>query len=298
MAETIPLVSVCCTTYNQETYIRDAIEGFLMQRTTFPIEIIIHDDASTDNTANIVRDYAGRFPQLIFPIFQKENQYSKGIKPAAAYSWPKAKGKYIALCEGDDYWTDELKLQKQVDFLEANETVSFCFHNAQIHFCDKGLIKPFNSKLKGGFYTTNSLLWKGWIIPTASLVFRKECLPAPIPGWFHAVTSADYSLELLLSVKGHFYYLNDFMSVYRKNAINSLSLTWPDPKESNRRFLFLLRSFQKSAPKKNRGSICYVILRTKYSLGKILVYERYPSIEKLKTRIMKIARAIMHKINY
>jgi glycosyltransferase involved in cell wall biosynthesis len=115
-----PLVSVCCITYNHEKYIREAIEGFLMQETSFPIEILIHDDASTDKTADIIREYEAKYPNIIKPIYQTENQYSKGVGISATYQWPRAKGKYIALCEGDDYWTDPLKLQKQVDFLEAN----------------------------------------------------------------------------------------------------------------------------------------------------------------------------------
>ena len=87
-----------------------------MQKTTFPIEIIIHDDASTDGTAKIVKEYADKYPDLIVPILQTENQYSQGIKPSQNFVFPRARGKYIAFCEGDDYWTDPYKLQKQVDF--------------------------------------------------------------------------------------------------------------------------------------------------------------------------------------
>ena len=108
----IPLVSIACITYNHENYIRDAIEGFLMQKTTFPVEIIIHDDASADNTAQIVKEYTDKNSDLFIPIFQTENQYSQGNKPLANFVFPRAKGKYIAICEGDDYWTDPYKLQK------------------------------------------------------------------------------------------------------------------------------------------------------------------------------------------
>ena len=116
-----PLVSICCATYNHERYIRDVIDGFLMQKTTFPIEIIIHDDASTDETARIVKEYAEKHPDLIVPIFQTENQYSKNKESIFAwFVYPRSRGKYIALCEGDDYWVDPIKLQKQVDYLEKN----------------------------------------------------------------------------------------------------------------------------------------------------------------------------------
>ena len=128
-----PLVSICCITYNHKDYIREAIEGFLMQKTTFPIEIIIHDDASTDGTAIIVEEYAEKYPDIFVSILQKENQWSKGGGSInARFVFPRARGKYIALCEGDDYWTDPLKLQKQVDFLEANEDYGAVFTDADI----------------------------------------------------------------------------------------------------------------------------------------------------------------------
>lgn len=124
-----PLVSICCITYNHEVFIRDAIEGFLIQNTSFPFEIIIHDDASTDNTANIIEEYANKYPDLFVTILQSENQWSKGGGSIyARFVYPRARGKYIALCEGDDYWTDPLKLQKQVEFLEENTDCSLCFH--------------------------------------------------------------------------------------------------------------------------------------------------------------------------
>ncbi len=115
-----PLVSVCCTTFNHQGFIDIAIESFLSQITDFPFEIIIYDDASTDNTTKIITDYVEKFPDTIIPIYQKENQYSKGIKPWAHFVFPRARGKYISICDGDDYWTDPYKLQKQVEFLESN----------------------------------------------------------------------------------------------------------------------------------------------------------------------------------
>jgi len=107
-----PIVSICCITYNHEKYIRDAIEGFLMQKTLFPIEILIHGDASTDKTADIIKEYEVKYPDIIKPIYQTENQFSKGVSISATYQFPRARGKYIAICEGDDYWTDPHKLQK------------------------------------------------------------------------------------------------------------------------------------------------------------------------------------------
>lgn len=128
-----PLVSVCCLTYNHVKYIADAIEGFLIQKTSFPFEIIIHDDASTDGTEKIVKEYADKHPELIVAILQSENQYSKNQgKIAARFVWPRTRGKYIAWCEGDDYWTDRDKLQKQVDFLESNHEFGLIYSMARV----------------------------------------------------------------------------------------------------------------------------------------------------------------------
>ncbi|MBD5210322.1 MAG: glycosyltransferase [Bacteroidales bacterium] len=118
-----PLVVVSCITYNHEPYIREALDGFVSQKTDFPFVVVIHDDASTDNTANIIREYANNYPKIILPIFEVENQYSKrnGILGKIMHQARETTGaKYVAFCEGDDYWTDPLKLQKQVDFLENN----------------------------------------------------------------------------------------------------------------------------------------------------------------------------------
>src|SRR5690625_43209 len=117
------LVSITCRTNNLEKFIRNAIEGILMQKTTLPFELIIHDDVSTDSTTDIIRDYESKYPHIIKPIYQEENQYSKGIKIGVKYIHPQIKGKYYAICEGDDYWIDPLKLQKQVDILEGNDEV-------------------------------------------------------------------------------------------------------------------------------------------------------------------------------
>jgi len=122
---TNPVVSISCVAYNQEKFIRDAIEGFLMQETTFLVEINIHDDASTDNTAKIIREYEEKYPQVQFnPIYQTENQYSKRDGTIRRIQYGRVKGKYYSICEGDDFWTDPLKLQKQVDFMEQNEDYS------------------------------------------------------------------------------------------------------------------------------------------------------------------------------
>lgn len=130
-----PLVSICCITYNHAPFIRQCLDGFLMQKGV-NYEILIHDDCSTDGTTEIVKEYASKYPDLIFPLYETENQYCKpGRESMDFYNYRRARGKYIAYCEGDDYWTDPLKLQKQVEFMEANPEYSLCYHGADVHVC-------------------------------------------------------------------------------------------------------------------------------------------------------------------
>ena len=122
------MVSICCLVYNHEKYLRQCLDGFVKQKTNFKFEALIHDDASTDNSQNIIREYEKKYPEIIKPIYQTENQYSKRAGVTWKIQFPRAKGKYIAMCEGDDFWTDEFKLQKQFDALEQNKDCVFCSH--------------------------------------------------------------------------------------------------------------------------------------------------------------------------
>ncbi|MDX9694889.1 MAG: glycosyltransferase [Bacteroidales bacterium] len=206
-----PLLSVFTLSYNHEFYIQDALNSFLMQKTNFEIEIIVADDNSTDKTQQIIQEYQNNNPNLIFPILRKENigmnqNFLDGIR--------NCKGKYIALCEGDDYWTDPLKLQKQVDFLEANKEYSFCFHNTIVLFENKDH-PPYliNKKTQKETLLLQDIINK-WPIATASIVFKSEKLK--IPSWYSSVYSGDYFLGLLLASKGPIGYIDKVMSVYRK----------------------------------------------------------------------------------
>jgi glycosyltransferase involved in cell wall biosynthesis len=140
------IVSVICTTYNHEAYIKDALEGFVMQKTNFTFEIIVHDDASTDSTAKIIKEYEEKYPDLFVTIYQTENQYSKKeVNIWTDILYPVARGKYIAICEGDDYWTDPFKLQKQFNFLTKNKDYSLVFTDTDILYTHSGkVIKAYN----------------------------------------------------------------------------------------------------------------------------------------------------------
>ena len=217
------LVSICCITYNHAPYIRQCLDGFIMQKTNFKYEILIHDDASTDGTADIIREYEAKYPDIFKPIYQTENQYSKGKNISATYNWPRAVGKYIAQCEGDDYWIDPLKLQKQVDFLEANSEYSMCFHSADIKIqgVDKSKCGAQCENIQDKEYSSTELFVE-WIVPTASIVYDRQRVNSysiKHPEW---ATRGDIILVLKCSHVGKVWGMSDKMSVYRMQP-NSVS---------------------------------------------------------------------------
>jgi glycosyltransferase involved in cell wall biosynthesis len=209
-----PLVSISCITYNQVNYIKDCLDGFLMQKVNFDYEIIIHDDASTDGTKDIIEDYIDKFPNLIYPIFRDTNQYSQGTRHIMArFNFPRCRGKYIAWCDGDDYWTDPYKLQKQVDFLEANPDFTICFHNADMVDKDKNYCWPYIPYLKENREISIIELIEKNIIPTASCVFRNPFRNTP--SWIFTLPIGDWGLHLNNANQGKVFYLHETMSAYR-----------------------------------------------------------------------------------
>lgn len=208
------VVSVCCITYNHAKYIRQCLDGIIAQKTSFKYEIIINDDCSTDGTTEIVKRYADEYPELIRPIFHEENQWSKGTKRIlATFVFPKARGKYIALCEGDDYWIDPLKLQKQVDFLNNHQDVSMVFHSAKV-VQDDGTIKaPKFGKVENRLYTEKDFV-AAWTIPTASMVFRNTVLSYKIKEP-EKILNGDIFLVEQCAHTGKVFGISDEMSVYR-----------------------------------------------------------------------------------
>lgn len=180
--EGVPLVSICCITYNHAPFIRKCLDGFLMQETSFPYEILIHDDASTDGTDSIIKEYKLNYPNLIFPLYETENQYSKGFSLSPSnmdikFNYSRAKGKYIAYCEGDDYWTDPLKLQKQIDFMESHPDYSVCFHRCQYfdeadETCQDDHCSSILEGHTEGLEISLSDFFYQWITQPLTMVFR------------------------------------------------------------------------------------------------------------------------------
>lgn len=218
-----PVVSICCITYNHEPYIEDALEGFLIQETDFPFEILIHDDASTDNTADIIREYEAKYPKLIKPIYQTENQYKKGNKPSNII-YPFAKGDFLAICEGDDYWINTGKLQLQFNSLIFND-VDMCIHMASNIDYESG-----EKKTIGEYSNTNNTIpieniidKKFGQIPTASTFIRRTAFERYIKfrnknKW---LTVGDIYLHFFGGVRSGVFFINKVMSVYRSNTPGS-----------------------------------------------------------------------------
>ena len=208
------MVSVYCLAYNHEEYIRDALEGFVNQKTTFKYEVIVHDDASTDHTAKIIKEYAEKYPDIIKPIFQNENQYSQGIKIVKTYIYPKLTGKYIAVCEGDDFWCDVNKIQKQVEFLEQHNDYVACVHNTKVLNCVTGEERYINQSTEDMDLQFKSVVAAGNSqFQLSSLMCRKEYFY--VPDELRAKGFSDYPLSIYLMLKGKIRYFKETMSVYR-----------------------------------------------------------------------------------
>lgn len=222
------MVSVSCIAFNHENYIRQALDSFLAQKTDFKYEILIHDDASTDSTAAVIREYAERYPDIIKPMYQEKNQYSQGISNiSGAFNFPRAKGKYIAMCEGDDYWIDDQKLQLQVDYMESHPECTMCFHAAKTVSEDKALrmteIRPY---VGDRVCTPEEVIDKRFNYPTASLMFPSG-LAKQLPRYYHECPVGDIPIHIFMASRGPVYYMDRKMSVYRQGV----SVSWSNQME-------------------------------------------------------------------
>ncbi len=226
MKQDKPIVAIHCLVYNHEPYLRDCFEGFVMQQTNFPFVAIVHDDASTDGSAAIIREYEAKYPHIFKPIFEKKNLYSIGkywhMEDTMRKNIKNTGAKYVAMCEGDDYWTDPLKLQKQVDFMESHSEYSLCFTNAKIRF----------NNFEG---VTINHIWDTYTIEdviinnalnvskrgdriitcghTSTVLYRASCLP--LPSWTTKCFVGDEPLFIALAQYGKVKFLNEITSVYR-----------------------------------------------------------------------------------
>ncbi len=253
-AATAPVVSVICHTFNHSRYLRDAVHGFLSQLTDFPFEIIIRDDASTDGSGAIAREMGQKYPRIIRVVVESENRYSQGVMPSVA-TFPMARGRFIALCEGDDYWSDPRKLQRQVEFLAAHPEAGMAIHPATMlleHDGGTPRAVPFcvHGEQEGVFVVSSIFQVDGQYAPTSSYLLRASF----VPDWVQFMseqrpTYGDFFIEAIAS-KGRLAYLPEAMSVYRRGHADSYSrrqrqLDGPDLLEVHRRNAAATRALRK-----------------------------------------------------
>lgn len=218
-------VSVVCITYNQAPYVEKMLRSIINQKTNFEYEILIHDDASNDMTQMIIRKYANKYPKMVKPILQNENQFSKGINPNISYNYPRVQGKYIAYCEGDDYWNCPNKLQKQYDAMKNNESCALCVHDVQCVYQNGDLA---NTKfppvhIESGVilaedYIRLELKDAGWLFQTSSYFIRTDVINKFVSEYKSQYPVGDLALVLFSLQYGNCYYLNETMSCYRLDS--------------------------------------------------------------------------------
>jgi len=239
--------------YNHQDYISQAIDCILMQKTTFPFEIIIGDDSSKDDTRKICEEYAAKYPGKIKYYYREKNI---GMMPNFINVLERCEGKYIAICEGDDYWIDENKLQEQADFLEGNADYSLCCHNHAV--LTKGQLIPSNKNITEN---TRTVKTEEYLVNpffhTTSYFFRNTAMPKPFPEWYNNVLAGDHFLVLFLSMHGKIGYLNKLMSVFRNHG-SSVSFT-RTARDIKQNFVYHLEQFDKYSDSRYHKTIQRVI---------------------------------------
>ena len=293
-----PLVAIHCLVYNHEPYLRDCFEGFVMQQTNFPFVAIVHDDASTDGSAAIIREYEEKYPDIIKPIYETENQWRKpdGSLTRIMNAAIDATGaKYVAMCEGDDYWTDPLKLQKQVDFMEANPEYSLCFHRVNTLIHETGEIKnefvvrdmPGKSTIldlaDGNYIHTPSVLYRRYSGVLEQYQKMMPCLPG------------DYVMWMLLAERGDIYKFNEPMAVYRYG-----SGVWSNNNNINN-FLHVIKTLSKLAAVVESSEVRRILQEQINSMSNDLSSEYEKVVMQLKqvqsSRAYRLGKSILKPIN-
>lgn len=307
------LVSVICTTYNHEKYIRKTLEGFVSQKTTFPVEYIIHDDASTDATATVIREFEKKYPKVIKPIYQTVNQYSRGGGIIRKIQM-QISSRYTALCEGDDYWIDENKLQKQIDYMEAHPGCVLTIHNGYRLNDHTGQLKPLNPYKKSGTLSMKEvLLEEGGMTPTASMVYRTDIIKKMPMDIFKVPGVGDRPKRMYLATQGEVMYFSEIMCIYRTNNSNSFGGMISENREKSKKLLSDMMSFfvrfdeytgdkysEEVAMIKSREQYLYLIREHDYSnASKTMYYRTYTTLpNKIKDFIKwRMPESLLYKIN-
>ena len=268
-------LSICCITYNHEKFIAAALNSFLMQNLSFDYEIIISDDHSKDNTSQILSDYKTKYPDKIKLLLNEQNI---GMMPNFIKALNNCRGEYIAICDGDDYWTDNSKLQKQVDFLDAHKDHVVSSHSTIVLNKNKKYLYPPNvpfakKKLHNTFLLPDYI--QNFFCHSSSIVFRRSMLK-PFPDWYKNVFSGDGFLMLLLALEGKIHYLNEPMSIYLYN--NSSISNYVSLIEINKNFEKHLKLFNEYSGYKFSKEINAKIFALSFGVN----FYNYNYLKKLK----------------
>ncbi|MCA9397409.1 glycosyltransferase [candidate division WWE3 bacterium] len=279
------LVSVFCQTYNHEPYISGALDGIIAQHTDFRYEIIVHDDASTDKTAAIIRDYAARYPSLFRVILQEENQYSKGGFKPIWYATRCAKGAYIALCEGDDQWIDNRKLQTQVDALVRHKNLDICIHPAALFKSDRDTNNLYGYHGNTELVVSPQHMIGGAVVPTASIMASTHVF-CSLPDWYFSdAPVGDYYLRVIASAPNGALYIPKTMCIYRAHNPGSWSaLVNSDPRKflrNNERHLAVCNILDAHLERRYSSEIAQ--FRSRLLIGRMAVLFKIRAIHDLFT---------------
>lgn len=213
-------VSILCVAFNHEHFIGEALDGFLMQETSFPFEILINDDASTDKTGEIIKEYEKKYPNIVKPDYQSENQFSQGIGPSATL-FPRITGKYVTFGDGDDYWIDKDKLKIQVEEMEKLPNVDMSFHPSyQLLDGQRKKVLSKHSDKNRIFTPKEIILGGGEFCPTASLMFTNRLISS-LPVWFSIALPNDYICQIMGAANSGALYIDRCMSIYRVGELGS-----------------------------------------------------------------------------
>lgn len=308
--ETKPImVSVIVNTFNHEKYLKENLDAILSQKVNFNIEILVHDDCSTDNTQTIIKDYEKKYPSIVKPIYETENKFSKGIEIDAAFNYPRIKGKYVAMCEGDDKWIDEYKLFKQVKYLQNHpkisayiaRTIKFNMRNNTKGYYGLAIDKCSKK------YTLKDLI-KGKDFSVSSFLARKEFFSAPFPEFINYFAGfTDIQLGYYFALHNKIYYDHKPMSLYRQYSsplsfTSSFSVQTQEKKnkiyENRIKVLELLRL---EIPKKYKKVLDKRIKQEKFTLAvikndmKLLNSEEFIKLYKRKLRHERIKKFLKIK---
>lgn len=264
------LVTIFCTSYNHEKYIARTLSSLINQKVDFKYEILIHDDASTDKTQEIIRSFVDKYPELFHAILQKENQWSKGINFMRDIVMPYAKGKYIAVCEGDDYWLDEYKLQKQVDYMENHPECTLCFTNAMIENVQNGkkrVFVPYLPKDKdyiksGGDYDVLSIA-KLSFLPYCTFLFPKSNLYKMPESFFYNYYCGDRRSTLYFTSLGYAHFIDENTGCYNYGVEGSAMTRYKTKEQLAMEQLTFARLYQNidefTEHKYSEDFTCYIV---------------------------------------